>query len=101
MDEEMDRRCCVRVAGGGQWEAARHGRGERAEEEGDHLRLRARQYSGRKDIRDARTYLRRVEDERADVSMRLALDLVDGFGCGDAGDDDVAFLFEIEYEREA
>ena len=52
-------------------------------------------------MRDTRTYLGRVEDERADVSMRLALDLIDGFGCSDAGDDNVAFLFKIEDEREA
>lgn len=46
-------------------------------------------------------HLCRVEDERADVSMRLALDLLDGLGRSDAGDDNVSLLLEIEDERKA
>ncbi len=47
------------------------------------------------------TYLCRVEDERADVSMRLALDLVDSFWGCNTDDNDASLLLKIEDERKA
>ena len=49
---------------------------------------------------ESRTHLIRIEYECTDISVAFALDLLDGFGCRHAGDDDVALLLEIEDEWE-